>query len=532
MAIGTGYQPTTIAVPRHNTIRNIIMMNWCDPKGRDNTNGSKVGWNGTTTRTPAMMTIKATSSSAKGCDHFGMLKFLLALFILICNEGLMYSSICSMILSLPTAPLTPPPPPTTTVIDTSTTTAMPITSHSITTTSTNSSRISNSSSSSNIGNMTTNRRDTTTRLRTEPQQEQPTPIDFDGVTARAFAVWPANLRLPCFPAESSWYHSQTLRTPSRHGFLFAKPMKTGGSTAVGVHVRLARNVAQRLHHNPNTPPFASTGRRRVMCKTRHDHTAANQLGYGTRDRQQSFLWTVLRDPTKRAISQFFHFEVSRKKVEPTDANFREWITSPPYDTSRYYLRALTTNSTYNGDDEIATANQILQDYDFIAITERMDESIVALQLILNLTTADVLHLNAKSQGGFDDGGDTDVGCVRVQPSFVSPGMQEYFDTSDEWKNLTYADTLLHRAANRSLDLTIEQTIGRDRFAAALDKFRKAQQEVQEKCAKKAIFPCSPGGVYQPLVSYTDCLWYDSGCGTECIDGLVSENPEWNQYSSL
>ena len=359
-------------------------------------------------------------------------------------------------------------------------------------------------------------------------------------------------------------------------------MKTGGSTAVGVHVRIARNIARRQIVLNGTTTIATaataatsaaaaaaakttttTGKTTTvlaslsssllssssstlpMCRTRHDHTAAHVLGYGSRDRRQSFLWTTIRDPTKRAISQFFHFEVSRKKVEPTDMNFRQWIRDArASNIDQYYLRALATTpysirnsssssssstiTTITDGTAVRTANQILQDYDFIAITERMDESIVALQLILNLTIADVLYLNAKRQGEFDDGGYRQE-CVRVQASFVSPGMREYFTTSDEWKIMTHVDTLLHQAANRSLDLTIEQSIGRERFDTALRKFRHAQQVIQKHCFHKARFPCSSRGIYQPAVAYHDCLWHDSGCGKSCIDDLASQQEEWNQH---
>ena len=351
------------------------------------------------------------------------------------------------------------------------------------------------------------------------------PTQFDGVFARAFPLWPPHWRLPCFPAEETWYSSYTLRTPAYQGFLFVKPMKTGGSTAVGVHLRIARNVARK--QQPMTYPNMS------MCQTRHDHSGAAQLGFAFRDRQQSFLWTILRDPTSRAISEFFHFEVSRNKVEPTDANFIHWIRySGYYDIDRYYLRVLglvPPMEVYN--DPIATANHILQNYDFIGITERMEESMVVLQLLLNVTTADILYLNAKNQGRFDDGG-FNYTCVLVQPSYVSPGLQNVFRYSEEWHNMTYEDTLLYQAANRSLDLTIDHTIGRERFDVALRKFRHAQRIIYDQCSSTAIYPCSPGGVFQPELAYEDCLWHDSGCGTRCIDQLVAQNEEWQQESIM
>lgn len=53
---------------------------------------------------------------------------------------------------------------------------------------------------------------------------------------------------------------------------------------------------------------------------------------------------------------------------------------------------------------ISVGNSILGHYDFIAISERMEESMVVLQMVLGLKTSDNLCLNTKRQGGFDGGG--------------------------------------------------------------------------------------------------------------------------------
>jgi hypothetical protein len=48
------------------------------------------------------------------------------------------------------------------------------------------------------------------------------------------------------------------------------------------------------------------------------------------------------------------------------------------------------------DDEApAIINQILSDYDFIGITERMAESAVALMMLLGVNMGDILYLSAK-----------------------------------------------------------------------------------------------------------------------------------------
>ena len=328
--------------------------------------------------------------------------------------------------------------------------------------------------------------------------------NFGGVQARAFPSWPFTLPLPCSKPETNWPSTEIQRSPSHEGFLMVREMKTGSSTAVGINLRIARNVARR-----HLPQYK-------ICKLRNDHANAARLDYRNRNHTKSFLWTILRDPTQRCLSQFFHFQVSRLKTEPTDKNFIKWIEENRF-IHHYYLQSLSMeeqNIHMEGYDAIAAANQILQAYDFVGVTERLDESAVALQLLLGLATGDILYLNSKNSGGFDDGA-SPRGCVYIVPKYVSGGMKEYF-ASPSWEKLALADTLLHRAANRSLDLTIAQ-LGKERFQMALDRFRHAQRIVKERCLPIVQFPCTSGG--EP-VAQPNCFWGDTGCGVNCIDEVA------------
>ena len=93
---------------------------------------------------------------------------------------------------------------------------------------------------------------------------------------------------------------------------------------------------------------------------------------------KSFLWSIIRDPTKRLISHFFHMRVSRAKLEPSVESLHNMIYhylegSLAHD---YYLSTLSTWAYYPDDrdddlDPVEAANQIIKDYDFIGVTERM-----------------------------------------------------------------------------------------------------------------------------------------------------------------
>jgi hypothetical protein len=62
----------------------------------------------------------------------------------------------------------------------------------------------------------------------------------------------------------------------------------------------------------------------------------------------------------------------------------------PLGTPTSASASTSTSITNNKAAAVQTANQILKDYNFIGITERMDESVVALSMLNGLALADVL----------------------------------------------------------------------------------------------------------------------------------------------
>ena len=351
----------------------------------------------------------------------------------------------------------------------------------------------------------------------------------DGVVARAFPPWPEDLPLPCGEADPLWHTTAVSRSATKEGILFVKEMKTGSSTLSGVVLRIARNIAERRNQN-------------FMCNSRFDHFPATAMEYIDRDPQKSFLFTILRNPQKRITSQFFHFSVSRLKLEPSDTVFQKFVEKSPH-LHDYYLKDLGLGSgeaqahkkivskhkpTMLESDRLQElrlkmANGIMQGYDFIGITERMDESLVVLMMILRLKVSDILYIKAKSSGGFDDGAFNQT-CIYIVPSFTSPGMKKFFQSPDFF-NRTEGDWMLYRAAEKSLDMTIDR-LGREQFERHLLEFQAAQKVANNKCSQGIRYPCSVNGVRAPYRRQsdpsTDCLWLDSGCGYECLDRLETE----------
>lgn len=192
------------------------------------------------------------------------------------------------------------------------------------------------------------------------------------VRSRAFAPWPKDHPLPCFPPDGVMTPERMKvphDSPVSEGFFFLKTFKTASSTSAGVNLRIARNVARRRQEQDgNQTDFH-------YCKARFEHGKPwNSHGstlFGNRTIGKSFLWAILRHPTRRAISQFFHFKVSRWGVQPTDENFQR---TTRHHKKNYYVRSLSLKP-FRDDrhDGFQVANEIIQDYDFIGVSERIDE---------------------------------------------------------------------------------------------------------------------------------------------------------------
>jgi hypothetical protein len=86
---------------------------------------------------------------------------------------------------------------------------------------------------------------------------------------------------------------------------------------------------------------------------------------------------------------------------------------------------------FNDDDIV---KEILSKYNFIAITARMDESLVLLKQLLDLQMGDILYMSTKTHGSFTTGPGTSP-CIYIVPSFLTYGMNEFFE-SQYWKNYT------------------------------------------------------------------------------------------------
>ena len=161
------------------------------------------------------------------------------------------------------------------------------------------------------------------------------------------------------------------------------------------------------------------------------------------------------------------------------------------------------------------------DYDFIAVTERLDESLVVWKILFNLDFYDILYIKARSSGSFSNGNPgKGRPCVYLVPSFLTPGMQDFFE-SKEWRDSNAIDNLLYQAVYKSLDNTIA-AIGKERVQKELDIFLKAKKIAESFCDGKVHTMCTSGGFPVPEKDGT-CVVWGEGCDMPCMSRFREEN---------
>jgi len=319
----------------------------------------------------------------------------------------------------------------------------------------------------------------------------------NAIKGRVFSA-PANTSNLCIP-QGELMMERDKNAPSNEGLLLVRIPKTGSSTVGGVAARIAYSMARKYNNN-----------KFVCCKSRLTHAWSThylrrQGNFANRNHSTSFLWTILRDPAQRALSGYYFFEVNKN-----DGNVKNAVSVLSKRSNHMLKWVGSKNATPHGIEEV------IQEFDFMGLLERLDESLVILQLLLGLQPFDVLYLKAKTSGTFDISNK----CRRTPKVVETLQITEYL-SSDEWFQHNHGDYMLYSAVNQSLDLTIK-AIGRTKFLVALNRFREIKAIADDYCEYKS--PCIGEGEYRPRNEVgSKCYVEDWGCGYECLDELFHMN---------
>jgi hypothetical protein len=171
------------------------------------------------------------------------------------------------------------------------------------------------------------------------------------------------------------------------------------------------------------------------------------------------------------VSKFFHFAVSRDSVLPSVYALQKYASDNEVYDLNYYLKSLSMRpklNPYRSDLFETFTTDILESYDFLGISERMDESLVVLQLLLGLQTEDLLYLSTKTSGTYDYFPAKQI-CTVIPKATVDLEMKKWL-YSEEFESYVLGDVLMYQAADKSLDRTIEM-LGKDKVQRALVRLR-------------------------------------------------------------
>lgn len=278
-----------------------------------------------------------------------------------------------------------------------------------------------------------------------------------------------------------------------NGLYYIKIHKTGSTTMAGVTKRIAKN------HGNNT----------FTCMYRNDHNAGyyyHGLKNRSKNRQKSFVFTLVRDPTSRALSDYFYTSVTQQgsKVEVElfkmrccrkrfrllgQAGHQVGFMSVEEKLDEYYFWNHTDPEKINQPEMLLNRiDNLFNSYDFIGVSERMNESLVLLSFLLDLSLADIVYHSSRngSKEYVQGGGLNNQKCFKTvtKREGMTKELQEYVE-SNEWKARTAADRLLHSTVIEAMDNTIDNVIGRKEFERRLIEFEKlleAFSECEDDCS--------------------------------------------------
>jgi hypothetical protein len=229
-------------------------------------------------------------------------------------------------------------------------------------------------------------------------------------------------------------------------------------------------------------------------------------------KKPTFLYTAIRDPITRTVSQF-QMEIM-ESLQTVDSHLTHQIkcftensacympqpqsTSEIEDRLVQYAQDSNTewfmdylsevNNAAPGNDAWSP-NQIVDHYDFVVISERFDESIVAMMHFFPLLTLqDIVYYYSKDSK-YRWGGPSDMSqTTKNKLTSIFAGSRDY---------------ILYDYASKKLDEVISKI---PNFALELAVYQKFREYSQEKCQE-----------YGP--SSGQCLWQDQGCAQECFNKI-------------
>lgn len=291
-------------------------------------------------------------------------------------------------------------------------------------------------------------------------------------------------------------------SPLPCNLVFIKVAKCASSTTAGVVRRIAaHNQLSGVWHDTvwsmSPPPSAPE----PGIWANHGHLAL-KWGALRQLQQRTVLLTMVRLPATRCLSEYYHFEETRRG----SSNEARAKVAALKGCKNFIFNYVTPGSgTW-------LARQLVEDvYSFVGVVERYDESMVLLASLLRVPLSHVLYLKAKnSNGGVDFTeayGFTGPSFVPHPPLEQEPSAVSAFAASADFNHSNKHDYELHAMANAALDR--RWRTNQVELDAGLARFREMRARATELCADEAENEAS-------------CYWQDNGCAYKCLDRHFGE----------
>jgi hypothetical protein len=187
---------------------------------------------------------------------------------------------------------------------------------------------------------------------------------------------------------------------------------------------------------------------------------------------------------------------------------------------RALKRAQNVQVSYLRSSKEDSVQELADSYNFIAVTERFDESLVVLAHKWGLELVDMLYVRSKDSNlAPTDHTDLKKG-VKILPHVpFARESEDVRNAADVFRKRNAEDFELLQIANKRLDAAIE-ILNREHYPGFVQgevaRFKAMIGELESACRPRF---------------FEGCLWNDNGCAQTCIDEMVSKN-RWAKHRRL
>ena len=284
-------------------------------------------------------------------------------------------------------------------------------------------------------------------------------------------------------------------TAERPNHIFIKVPKCASSTSGGVARRLA--MYWNLSHvfdgamYLRDPAYDDDLEPKVYANHVPRHSLEGHLDFRHLRLPIFPMWTMVRKPADRWLSEYFHFVVanSNGRIIPSENSILHFLndTRRPENFMLEYIRARSCSPT-DIDCNIAA-------YDFIGAVEVFDFSMVQLAKVMDVPLSAVLYVPSKVSAQRE----------KFAPEAVNTGMAgqspavQAFLASPEWQSRNSLDLQLWSKVTHQVKNNMDDDLYRQ-----LDKYSVMLRQAKLLCSDP---------------HFSDCYWKDNGCGFRCMDTI-------------